>query len=74
MAEVLCRKRALCPLQIIETGSARGAADVLELDPSVDARRCGGRSGNGPEGYSLTPFSRSSRSHSSSMSCANADW
>jgi DNA-binding transcriptional LysR family regulator len=38
MDDVLDRKRALCLLQIIETGSVRGAADVLELDPSVVSR------------------------------------
>ncbi|MFC4522296.1 LysR family transcriptional regulator [Cupriavidus pinatubonensis] len=38
MDDVLDRKRAMCLLQIIETGSVRGAADVLELDPSVVSR------------------------------------
>ncbi|CAG2151115.1 LysR family transcriptional regulator [Cupriavidus numazuensis] len=38
MEDVLDRKRAMCLLQIIETGSVRGAADVLELDPSVVSR------------------------------------
>ncbi|SPA55980.1 LysR family transcriptional regulator [Cupriavidus taiwanensis] len=38
MEDVLDRKRALCLLQIIETGSVRGAAEVLELDPSVVSR------------------------------------
>lgn len=38
MEDMLDRKRALCLLQIIETGSVRGAAEVLELDPSVVSR------------------------------------
>ncbi|CAG2152922.1 hypothetical protein LMG31506_04703 [Cupriavidus yeoncheonensis] len=38
MEEVLDRKRALCLLRIIETGSVRGAAEVLELDPSAVSR------------------------------------
>lgn len=38
MEHVLDRKRALCLLQIIETGTVRGAAEVLELDPSVVSR------------------------------------
>lgn len=38
MEDVLDRRRALCLLQIIETGSVRGAADVLSLDPSVVSR------------------------------------
>jgi DNA-binding transcriptional LysR family regulator len=41
MEDVLDRKRALCLLQIIETGSVRGAADVLSLDPSVVSRAIG---------------------------------
>lgn len=38
MEDVLDRKRALCLLQIIETGSVRGAADVLAVDPSMVSR------------------------------------
>ncbi|NUA27480.1 LysR family transcriptional regulator [Cupriavidus basilensis] len=38
MGDVLDRKRALCLLQIIETGSVRGAADVLSVDPSMVSR------------------------------------
>ncbi len=38
MDDVLDRKRALCLLQIMETGSVRGAADVLEVDPSMVSR------------------------------------
>ncbi|MGO4329218.1 LysR family transcriptional regulator [Cupriavidus sp. 2TAF22] len=38
MEDVLDRRRALCLLQIIETGSVRGAAEVLGLDPSVVSR------------------------------------
>ena len=38
MDDVLDRKRAMCLLQIIETGTVRGAAEVLELDPSVVSR------------------------------------
>jgi DNA-binding transcriptional LysR family regulator len=38
MEDMLDRKRALCLLQIIETGSVRGAAEALELDPSVVSR------------------------------------
>ncbi len=38
MDDVLDRKRALCLLQIIETGSVRGAAEVLDLDPSAVSR------------------------------------
>ncbi|QOT77866.1 LysR family transcriptional regulator [Cupriavidus basilensis] len=38
MEDVLDRKRALCLLQIIETGSVRGAADVLSVDPSMVSR------------------------------------
>ena len=38
MDDVLDRKRALCLLQIMETGSVRGAADVLAVDPSMVSR------------------------------------
>ncbi|MEN7531449.1 LysR family transcriptional regulator [Cupriavidus sp. 2SB] len=38
MEDVLDRKRALCLLQIIETGSVRGAADALSVDPSMVSR------------------------------------
>ncbi len=38
LEDVLDRRRALCLLQIIETGSVRGAAEVLGLDPSVVSR------------------------------------
>ncbi|NYT62036.1 LysR family transcriptional regulator [Alcaligenaceae bacterium] len=38
MNDVLDPKRAMCLLQIIETGSVRGAAEVLNLDPSVVSR------------------------------------
>lgn len=38
MEDVLDRKRALCLLQIIETGSVRGAAEALDMDPSVVSR------------------------------------
>lgn len=38
MREVLERKRTQCLMQIIETGTVRGAADALGLDPSVVSR------------------------------------
>lgn len=38
MDDILDPKRAMCLVQIIETGSVRGAADVLNLDPSVVSR------------------------------------
>lgn len=38
MEDLLDRKRALCLLQIIETGSVRGAADALSVDPSMVSR------------------------------------
>lgn len=38
MEDILDRKRALCLLQIVETGSVRGAADALSVDPSMVSR------------------------------------
>lgn len=38
MEDVLDRKRAMCLLQIIETGSVRAAADALSVDPSMVSR------------------------------------